>query len=168
MINYMPKLVARATYSPNRARRAGPEQVAAWQAFVRALNAATRLMDSALAGSQLDLSEYDVLVTLAGGPAEGMRPVELSQRVLLTKSGMTRLVDRLAQRTLIERRACLSDRRGQLVALTPAGRHLLRRAAPGLLRAIAAALAPLSPGDLATLQRISERIREATTAHSGE
>lgn len=169
----MPKLVARATYSqgrtaPPRGRtsRATPEQIAAWKAFARAFGAATRRTGSSLQGTQLDTSDYDVLVTLAEGPTEGMRPGELAERVLLTKSGITRLVDRLVERELIERRACLSDRRGQLVALTARGRHLLRRAAPGVLRALAAALGTLSPSDLAALKRASERITEASTPHS--
>jgi DNA-binding MarR family transcriptional regulator len=168
MINYMPKLVECATYSAGRAARATAEQIAAWQAMARAFNAATRASAVSLAGSQLDHSDYDVLVTLAQGPAEGLRPTELAERVLLTKSGMTRLVDRLAERGLIERRACPTDRRGQLVALTRKGRYLLARAAPGILRSLAAALGPLSAADLTALRRISERIEEAATAHSRE
>lgn len=167
MINYMPKLVERATYSKGRTARASKEQIAAWQALARAFSATARVTEASLAGSQLDPSDYDVLVTLAEGPPEGLRPTELAQRVLLTKSGMTRLVDRLAERGLIERRACPTDRRGQLVALTRKGRYLLGRAAPGVLRALAVALAPLSPADLAALRRASERIVEATSPHSG-
>lgn len=166
MINYMPKLVERATYSRARAGRATAEQVAAWQALARAFNATGRTVGASLAGTALDPSDYDVLVTLAEGPADGLRPVELAQRVLLTKSGMTRLVDRLEERGLIERRACPSDRRGQLVALTRKGRYLLARAAPAMLRALGSAMGALSPADLAALQRIAGRIEEASTAHS--
>ena len=109
-----------------------------------------------------------MLVTLAEAPPEGLRPSELAGRVLLTRSGVTRLVDRLEERALIARRPCPSDRRGQLIALTPKGRHLLRRAAPGLLRALGSALAGLTGADLAALKRASERILEGTTAHSHE
>ncbi len=168
MINYMPKLVARATYSTGRTAPATAEQIGAWQALVRAFSATTRLTEASLEGSELDPSDYDVLLTLADGPPEGLRPTELAQRVLLTKSGMTRLLDRLADRGLIERRACATDRRGHLVALTSKGRHLQRRAAPGLLRALGAAFAALSPTDLAALKRVSERILEGATAHSPE
>jgi len=146
--------------------RATAEQVAAWQAFARAFAAATRSQEAALAGSQLDLSEYDVLVTLAAAPPEGMRPTELADRVLLTKSGVTRLIDRLEERGLIARHACPLDRRGRYIGLAPAGRHLLRRAAPAILRGLATLMAALSPPDLAALERASERITEATTAHS--
>lgn len=168
MINYMPKLVERATYSKGRTARANSDQIAAWQALVRAFSATARLTEASLVGSKLDTSDYDVLLTLAEGPTEGLRPTELAQRVLLTKSGMTRLVDRLAERGLIERRACPTDRRGQLVGLTARGRHLLRRAAPGLLRALGVALGSLSASELTALKRSSERIVEAATAHSAE
>lgn len=174
MLNYVPKLVERATYSQGRsaprgrAARAGELQIAAWRAFVRAYGAATRSQERTLEGSGLDLMEYDVLVTLAGGPSEGMRPTDLADRVLLTKSGMTRLLQRLEERGLVSREACPLDRRAHFIAMTAAGRHHLRRAAPGLLRGLAAVLAPLSPGDLNALRSIAERITEATTAHSPE
>ena len=167
MINYMPKLVDRATYSqapngPSRRRgRATGEQVSAWLALARAYAGAVRAQEDALRGTSLDLSEYDVLVTLAQAPPEGIRPTELAERVLLTKSGMTRLVDRLESRRLIERRSCPTDRRGQLVGLTSDGRRLLRRAAPALLRALASSL-PLGDDELTALRRAATRITEAT------
>jgi DNA-binding MarR family transcriptional regulator len=167
MINYMPKLVDRATYSRRRLRASG-EQIAAWQALARALNATERAISRDLAGSELDPSEYDVLVTLAEGPAEGLRPRELAADVLLTKSGLTRLVDRLAGRGLVERRAFAADARGQLVALTRKGRYVLTRAAPGMLRALGVAMGGLSAADLAALKRMAEHIEEAATAHSLE
>ena len=171
MLNYMPQLVERATYSRRsrrrgRALRANEAQVETWQAFVRAFSAASDVQRRALEGSQLDASEYDVLVTLAAGPPEGMRPVDLATHALITKSGMTRLLQRLEARGLVARDACPLDRRGQFIAMTPAGRHLLRRAAPGLLRGLASVLAPLSAEDLSALQRLAQRMTEAATAHS--
>jgi DNA-binding MarR family transcriptional regulator len=127
---------------------------------------ATRSQEKTLEGSGLDLSEYDVLVTLADGPPEGMRPSDLAERVLLTKSGMTRLVQRLEKRGLVGRHACPLDRRGHFIAMTAVGRHLLRRAAPGLLRGLASVLAPLSAQDLNALQRAAERMTETGSAHS--
>ena len=172
MLNYMPKLVDGATYSGRarrtrgRAGRATPEQIGAWQALARAWTSSLRSQGTALEGTGLDLSEYDVLVTLANGPPEGMRPTELTDRALITKSGMTRLLQRLEERGLIERRACPSDRRGQLIGLAPPGRHLLRRAAPDVLRGLAALMAGLSPAEIATLTRATERMTQAATAHS--
>ncbi|MBU6423204.1 MAG: MarR family transcriptional regulator [Chloroflexota bacterium] len=113
----------------------------------------------------MDLSEYDVLVTLSTAPPEGVRPSDLAERALLTRSGMTRLLQRLEERGLVERHACPLDRRGRFVALTPPGRRLLRRAAPALLRGLGAALAPLSADDLAALTRAAERMTEVSRAH---
>lgn len=173
MLNWLTKLVDRSTYSQGRTAlprdrrsRASPEQISAWRAFARAFLAVTRLTEVSLRGTQLDPSDYDVLVTLAQAPAEGVRPSELAERVLLTKSGITRLVDRLVERGLIERHVCPSDRRGQLVALTPRGRHLLRRAAPGLLRALGKALGSLSDTELTALKRSSERILGAAATRT--
>jgi DNA-binding MarR family transcriptional regulator len=167
MLNQMEQLVERATYSRRgprgRSTRATPEQLATWRALLRAHNAVGRSAQSALSHEGLDASDYDVLVTLAEGPLEGLRPTELADRVLLTKSGITRLVDRLVERRLIERRACPSDRRGQLVALTATGRGRLRRAAPEVLRRLRVALGSLTAGDLAALRRVLERIEEAAS-----
>lgn len=164
----MPQLVDRATYSRGRLARATPEQIEAWRSLVRAHAAATKALGAAIGGHDLDASEYDVLFTLSGGPPEGLRPTELSERGLLTKSGVTRLLDRLDERGLIERRACLSDARGQLIGLTPAGRRLLRRATPGLLRAMARIFAPLSAAEIAALRASTDHVKEAATAHSAE
>lgn len=164
----MPKLVDHATYSGTRGRalRATDAQIAAWRALARAFGEATRSQERLLEGTGLDLAEYDVLVTLAQGPPEGMRPTDLADSALLTKSGMTRLLQRVEDRGLIERRSCPTDRRAHYIALTALGRSRLRRAAPALLRGLASLLAGLAPHDLAALQRISERIAEATTPHS--
>jgi DNA-binding MarR family transcriptional regulator len=153
----MTKLVDSTTYS-RKAARATSDQIAAWRALARAFAAARERMAAALQGSGLDLSEYDVLVTLAEGPAEGVRPTDLAGRVLMTKSGITRLLDRLQERDLIARVACPTDGRSQFIALTTRGRSVLRRAAPSLLRALAATLAPLTGAELAALQRTAARI----------
>lgn len=162
MVNYMPKLVDTATYSPGRGR-ATADQVEAWRSLVRGHAAAALALERSLAPSGLDGSEYDVLFTLSLGAPEGLRPTELAERGLLTKSGITRLLDRLEERALIERRTCPTDRRGHLVALTPAGRRALRRASPPLLRAIARVVGTLSGAELTALRASAERIREAAS-----
>jgi len=133
--------VAETTYSEpttvqERGRRPSDPELWAWRAFLRAGSASALVMEAALAPIGVSHSEFDVLVNVAGGPREGLRPTELAERVLLTKSGLTRLLDRLVERGLIERRACASDRRGQLIVLTAEGRHVFRRATPIIVRAI--------------------------------
>lgn len=75
-------------------------------------------------------SEHHILATLNAGPPEGVRPTDLADRAALTKSGLTRAIDRLDAQGLIERRPCPTDARGQLIVLTPKGRQVLRRSAP--------------------------------------
>jgi DNA-binding MarR family transcriptional regulator len=104
-------------------------QLEAWTRFLRAHSAITRELEPALAGGHgLTLSDFDVLVQLSQAPGRQLRPVELARRVLLTRSGVTRLVAGLERAGLVERVPAPDDRRGQLVQLTAAGRDVLRRA----------------------------------------
>jgi DNA-binding MarR family transcriptional regulator len=73
----------------------------------------------------LPLSQYEVLKVVRDAPGEQMRMADVADRVLLSRSGLTRLVDRLACSGLLERRACPSDARGALAHLTPLGRERL-------------------------------------------
>lgn len=122
-------------------------------------------MEAALAATGVSHSEYDVLVNVAGAAREGVRPTELAERVLLTKSGLTRLLDRLVDRGFIERHACPTDRRGQLIVLTPDGRHAFRRATPSVVRAIGALLGNgHTDADIDALRVTCERIAGAAEA----
>jgi DNA-binding MarR family transcriptional regulator len=122
-------------------------------------------MEAALAPTGVSHSEYDVLVNVAGGPREGLRPTELAERVLITKSGLTRLLDRLVDRGYIERRVCASDRRGQLIVLTAEGRHAFRRATPNIVRAIGAIFSGrLDDREIDALRVACERIATAAEA----
>jgi DNA-binding MarR family transcriptional regulator len=111
----------------------------------------------------LPLAFYDVLVQLheAGGR---LRMAELARRVVLSRGGLTRVIDRMATRGLVAREQCAEDRRGFHAVLTPAGRGALRRAWPthadGIHRHFAAAL---HPGDADALTAILERVRLNTT-----
>ena len=148
-----------------RGRRPTDPEVGAWRAFLRAGAAATLAMEAALASTGVSHSEYDVLVNVAGGPREGVRPTELAERVLITKSGLTRLLDRLLERGYIERRVCASDRRGQLIVLTAEGRHAFRRATPSIVRAIGAILGgSFADREVEALRVACERIASAAEA----
>lgn len=137
----------------------------AWRAFLRAGTASTLALEAALTDTGVSHSEYDVLVNVATGPKEGLRPTDLAERVLITKSGLTRLLDRLVERGYIERHACASDRRGQLIVLTPDGRRAFRRAAPNVVRAIGALFGDgFSERDVSALHAACERIATAAEA----
>ena len=84
-----------------------------------------------------------------------MRMSELADGLLLSRSGATRLVDRLVAEGLVERVMCDTDRRGQWAALTDAGVERLRRASPTHLRGVAEHfLDRLGPDELAQLERM--------------
>jgi DNA-binding MarR family transcriptional regulator len=84
---------------------------------------------------------------------------ELADALLLSRSGATRMVDRLAAEGLVERVTCESDRRGQWASLTDAGYRRLRDASPIHLRGVAEHfLDRLSADDLAGLRRMLDRV----------
>ena len=91
--------------------------------------ALTKELDAELrARHGLPLSSYEVLLFLATAPAGAMRMSELASGVLLSRSGLTRLVDRLVRTGLVERRECEEDARGLLAAITSDGRRLFTEA----------------------------------------
>jgi DNA-binding MarR family transcriptional regulator len=108
-----------------------PAELAAWQGLLRVHAALAKALDSELAQAHdLPLSSYEVLITLQTAPGKKCRMAELADRVLLSRSGMTRLVDRLEREGLLERDTCTSDGRGCFAVLTPAGEELLAHARP--------------------------------------
>ncbi|HMA46028.1 MAG TPA: MarR family transcriptional regulator [Frankiaceae bacterium] len=110
----------------------------AWRAFLRAHSLVLRALEAELeAAHELPLASYDVLVQLAEAPERRLRMSDLADAVLLSRSGLTRLVDRLEREGLVARQSCPSDARGTLAALTPAGLARLRRAAGTHLRGVA-------------------------------
>ena len=137
-------------------------RLAAWSAFLRAHARVVRELERELQVEQrMALVDYDVLVTLAGAPDRRLRMSELADRLLLSRSGATRLVDRLVGDGLVERVSCDSDRRGQWASLTPAGYERLRQASPTHLRGVAEHfLDRLSPDEVAALQRVLARLAD--------
>jgi DNA-binding MarR family transcriptional regulator len=114
---------------PSTRQRLAPPALDAWTSFLRAHNAIMRELERQLDEADgLTLSDYDVLVQLAQAPERQLRPAELARAVLLTRSGITRLVQGLERAGLVDRVACPDDRRGSLVRLTPQGADVLRRA----------------------------------------
>lgn len=101
----------------------------AWRSFLHAHARLTRRLDEELqAAHRLSLAEYDALVQLARMPGRRLRMSVLADRVLLSRSGITRLVDRLEGAGMVERSACATDARGAEAILTPAGLERLRDA----------------------------------------
>jgi DNA-binding MarR family transcriptional regulator len=96
-----------------------------------------KVLDGELLQAQgLGLTEYSVLMNLSEQPGRSMRMSELANAVMISASGLTRVVERLTRQGLAERVKADTDGRGQLAALTPAGLARLEQAYPTLLAAV--------------------------------
>ena len=104
-------------------------ELAAWRGMLKVHSALVKALDSELeAAHNLPLSSYEVLIYLRVAPDKRLRMAELADRTLLSRSGMTRLVDRLERDGLLRRDACSSDARGCFAVLTERGEELLSEA----------------------------------------
>jgi DNA-binding MarR family transcriptional regulator len=118
-----------ATDTTEAIRELAPEELAAWRGLLRVHSALVKALDAELlAEHDLPLTSYEVLINLQAAPDRRRRMAELAEGVLLSRSGMTRLVDRLERDGLIERDACTEDGRGMFAVLTDKGEDLLSRA----------------------------------------
>jgi DNA-binding MarR family transcriptional regulator len=122
-----------------------------------------RRLESELWSEQrLALPAYDVLVQLVEAPEHRLRMTELAERVLLSRSGLTRLVDRLERDGLVCRASTPHDARGVLAVLTDAGYAKLREASRTHLRGIREhVVEPLGDDDLHDLERVMNRLLDA-------
>ncbi|QXJ26830.1 winged helix-turn-helix transcriptional regulator [Actinomadura graeca] len=106
-------------------------ELTVWRTMLRAqARISRRLQSGLLAEHDLALGSYDVLMHLGEAPGGRLRMNDLADRVLLSRSGLTRLVDRLQREGLVVRQSCTSDARGLYAVLTPAGRDRLAEATP--------------------------------------
>lgn len=106
-------------------------ELGAWRGLLRVHAALVRELDAELdEAHDLPLSSYDVLIYLQAAPGKRLRMAELADSVLLSRSGVTRLVDRLEREGLIVRDTCTSDGRGLYAVLTDEGEAMLARARP--------------------------------------
>jgi DNA-binding MarR family transcriptional regulator len=107
----------------------------------------------------IQLTAYEVLMYLGDAPGQKLRMGELADRLLLSRSGITRLVDRLERDKLVARRRCDNDGRGYDAVLTPAGRDKLGACRGDHLDGVRRHfLARLEPGDLDALAQAWDRL----------
>ncbi len=134
----------------------------------RLVKAAIVVFVCTLLSAAFTTQNLELLITPYGqklqvlGPPEGIRPTDLAEQAALTKSGLTRAIDRLESQRLIERRACPTDARGQLIVLSAEGKRNLRRSAPEHFRSIARNFADhLTDREVEVLTTALERIAGA-------
>ena len=110
-------------------RRPRPAELHAWRSFLRAHAAVvSRLEADLLSVHGLALGAYDVLVQLVEAPGRRLRMTELAGAVLISRSGLTRLVDRMVRDGLVRREPDPGDARGVWAVVTDAGYERLRSA----------------------------------------
>jgi DNA-binding MarR family transcriptional regulator len=103
----------------------------AWKAIAQTHAAVSGRLQEALAqGDFPPLPWYEVLAAVAEAPGQRMRMGDLAEALVITRGGLTKLVDRLVKAELLERTFCESDRRVSYATLLPAGATLLREMRP--------------------------------------
>jgi DNA-binding MarR family transcriptional regulator len=140
-----------------------PERLDAWRTFLRAHAAVIARIERDLHRRGLTpLTWYDVLIELVYAPDNRLRLNELADAVALSRSGLTRLVDRLEQAGLLRREPHPHDRRGAYAVLTEAGWEAVASTRPAYLRDIAAFFAShLTDDDVQVLSAALQRVLEA-------
>jgi DNA-binding MarR family transcriptional regulator len=123
----------------------------AWRALLNAHARLTARVEAALAEAELPpLAWYDVLWPLYRAPGHRLRMGVLAAEVTLSRTGLTRLVDRIERHGLLRREPAPEDRRGSYIVLTRAGTAMLRRMWPVYERVLEESFAPAvrNPGAL--------------------
>ena len=167
MLRAGPRSVASCDVTDASARTEGRlaptrEQLVAWRSFLRAHATITRALEAELVAEQtLSLAAYDVLVQLAEAPDRRLRMTELADAVLLSRSGVTRLVDRMERSGLVCRSRVENDGRGVAAELTDVGYQRLRTASRTHLAGVQQHfVAQLDVDDLCALERISRLLAD--------
>jgi DNA-binding MarR family transcriptional regulator len=136
------------------------EELAAWRGMLRVQASLLRAMDADLTAAHgIGLRSYEVLMHLGDARDERLRMSELSASVLLSASGVSRLVDRLGRDGLVRRERCAEDGRGYWAVLCAAGRDKLDEARPTHLASVRRLfLSHFDDADLTRLARYWERV----------
>jgi DNA-binding MarR family transcriptional regulator len=135
------------------------EERGIWREFVTLHFAINRQLDEELrTKAGLTLPEYEVLWELANAPENRLRMNELARRLLFTRSGVTRLIDRLEAAGYVERDECDDDGRGVFAALTADGFAAFEAAAVDYVARLRELFLDRLRGDLLTMRRLLARL----------
>jgi DNA-binding MarR family transcriptional regulator len=141
-------------------------RTAAWVALLDAHSRLTTRLEAELERAHgISLAEYEVLYRLSAATEQRLRLNELTSHARMTKSGVSRLVDRMQQSGLICTERCPSDRRGAYAVLTAEGKAVFRRAATLHVRGVQDHFGRhLNDDEAAALRVTLERVRDALPA----
>jgi len=140
-----------------------PLSLEAWIAFLGAHARAVPRVDSDLKSAcGIPLTWFDVLQQLSMVPEQRLKMQELADALLLSKSGLTRLIDRIEGEGFVARTAVPGDRRSLYVALTPTGRDLVQKARPVVRESVATHFAgTMSDEELTVLRDVLSRVSKS-------
>jgi DNA-binding MarR family transcriptional regulator len=135
----------------------------AWDSLNRTHAAVSLRLQEALAqGDHPPLPWFEMLAAIADAPEQRMRMGELAEALVMTRGGLTKLVDRLVKAGLLERTYCESDRRVSYATLLPAGAELLAEMRPVIAAELEIAFAAkLGAGEARELGGILERVQSS-------
>jgi DNA-binding MarR family transcriptional regulator len=133
----------------------------AWGSLTRTHAAIVQRLQEALASADFPpLPWYEVLAAVAEAPEQRMKMGELAEALVITRGGLTKLVDRLVKAGLLERTFCETDRRVSYATLLPAGRGMLDEMRPVVVAELKVAFAAkLSASEADALRETLERVR---------
>ena len=135
-------------------------ELEAWINFLRAHAAVTRQFNAELLATHaLTINDYDVLAQLSRAPEQALKRVDLAESVLLTPSGITRLLKGLEEAGWVSNRPCAEDSRVTYAVLTPAGKRKLAEARKTHVASVRALFSERFDHDeLASLASLLERL----------
>jgi len=138
------------------------EPFGTWINLLQAQAVVTEALEARLeAQAGLSLAEHEALARVSSAPEGRLKMAELAGLMLVSKSGVTRLIDRLERRGLVERTTCSTDRRVTYAAITVEGRRAAERANPVLEAGLAEVFSRhLGAGDVRNLRRSLRKILE--------
>ncbi len=151
------------TTSDQRGRAIEDQHLRAWHDFLRTFKVTVGSLEREMQEERgLPLAWYDILLALNFAPDRRLRLQVLADSVMLSRSGLTRLVDRMTEAGLVERAPCQEDRRGTFAVLTEEGREAFRAAAPGHMERVSEHFASvMDDDDVRDLRRVLGKVLDA-------
>ncbi|WP_314425919.1 MarR family transcriptional regulator [uncultured Microbacterium sp.] len=131
----------------------------AWESLFRAQHELFTQMNTDFEGSDIAQAEYDVLLTVTRSPEMTARLRDVTSNMLISQPSVSRLVDRMVSRGLVDKAPDPEDGRGSLITATEAGARQFRALAMVHGRSIAERMSVLDDAELKTLRDLAEKLR---------